>query len=805
MPSQCCGYFDTTTREYVITDPHTPVKWINYLGTLAMGGFVDHTGGALLCKGDPATNRITRYVQQDPAGAFKGTTLYLRYATPAGYRICSPFYVPMLHPLEHYTCRVGLGYNILETLCNGLRTTAVIFVPRSGEGELRRITVCNSGSTPRSIDAIPVVEYTHPQALMLFTNADWVPQTMQSEAVFLDDGHVLLTQFPFMHAGTRAAFFTADRAVDSFETDRKRFLGNNEYGGWHNPLSLREHHLSNYCARRGENIAALLIPLGTLEPGASVTFTTLLGQCGSTDEGCATASRLLAAGSPATAFGELRTYWNGYLASFQVTTPDPATNDMLNTWNQYQCAVTANWSRYLSYYQLGMGERGLGFRDTLQDVLGVLHAAPGTARSLIEKLLAIQRPNGSALHQMNPLTGKASTGECHHAAWEVDYYGDDHLWAILAVCAYLRETGDLAFCEKQIPWYHHPDTTGEAASVYAHLKAALAFTRGATGAHGLPLLGYADWNDTVNLPPGSESIFIACLYGAALKEMVQLCLVLGKTSDASCFRAWYDDMACAVNTHGWNGQWYNRYFDEKGTALGHPACTVGKIYVNAQSWAVISGFAPPHRARAALDAVHEHLATPFGVKIAAPGYPAFVPGTGGVSTYPPGAKENGGIFLHTNPWVSIALTQAGLADRAFDYYRAINPAARNSTIDRYEVEPYVYAQNILSNEHPQAGLGRNSWLSGTAAWAFTAATQHILGIQPGYTGLRIAPCIPPDWNGFTCSRVFRGCRYAITVRRDDTMSKGAKRLLMNGAAVAGEVAPLVPGLTECQIECLLGP
>ena len=792
-----CGDFDDARREYVITNPKTPVKWINYIGALAFGGFVDHTGGALICSQDPALNRITRYLPQLPAGEFKGETLYVRLKSGDNYRVYTPFFVPGLRPLERFECRVGLGYSRFIAEFAGLRTEVTVFVPRAAACELRLITLTNLGPEPREVDLIPLVEYTHPDALKQLTNADWVPQTMQSEAVDQPGGLKILLQYPFMLRDTRINYFTSNLPASSYETERVAFLGDNEYAGWGAPLALQNECLGDSQARRGDNIAALLHPLGRLEPGESRTLITQLGQAPSLEAALPAIEAYRDPAHVERVLRDLAAFWDTSLAALQVETPDPAMNSMLNVHNPRQCYTTLNWSRYLSLYQLGYGARGIGFRDTAQDVMGALALAPREAGDRLRLLLQIQKRDGSAMHQVNPLTMIASEGDSLEVEAGPHYYSDDHLWIVLAVCAYLKETGDLAFLSEVVPYYDK-DEAGrplESGVVLDHLRGALAFTRGDLGTHRLPLLGFADWNDTVNLRRGAESLFTANLYGKALLDMSALLDTLGERVEAQTYRSWYEQMRQRVNAVAWDSSWYLRYFDADGAPLGSQQNRHGQIYVNAQSWPVISGFAPAERARLALEAVYQHLNTRCGIKLTAPGFDGYDPTRGGVTTYPPGAKENGGIFLHANPWAIIAEALVGNGERAFQYYTQINPAAKNDLIEVYQCEPYVYAQNILGDEHPQFGLARNSWLTGTAAWAYQAATQYILGIRPAYDGLVIDPCLPTAWDGFRARRRFRGATYAIQVRNPEHVCHGVKELRVDGCRVEGNLAPLFPGGT----------
>jgi cellobiose phosphorylase len=780
------GYFDDEQREYVITNPKTPVKWINYVGTLAFGGIVDHTGGSLICKGDPALNRIIKYIPQLPDSDFKGETLYIRLKNDSGYKVFSPFVVPTLDEYDEFECRVGLGYQKIISVMNGLKTEVTIFVPPGASVVLRDVKITNVSNAELVADAIPVVEFTHFDALKQYTNADWVPQTMIVDAEKNNDGTILLRQYAFMKKAYENNFLTSNVPVDSFQTDRKLFLGANGYGAWNNPLELQNDSLSNYEARRGDIIGALLHKLGTLAPGESKRLVTQLGQ-DTPDAVAEAAEKYRSEKAVDEAFEELERFWSEYLSKATFETPDKPMDTMVNIHNPRQCHTTLNWSRYLSLYQLGLGARGLGFRDSSQDVMGVLAGAPEDAKKLIRKLLSVQKANGSAMHQFFPLTMEANEGDSREGGTK-NYYGDDHLWIVLAVSNYLKETGDYGFLDEKITFYDHelPIDKREKATVAEHLKQALAFTKSDRGQHELPLLGFADWNDTVNLEGNAESVFIACLYGKALLEMIDLARHIGDAELAEAYKKDHAEMKKIVNQHCWDGKWFVRYFEEDGKTIGSKANSEGQIYTNAQSWPVIAGFADDERARQALDAVHEKLNTKFGIKLSTPGYNGFDPTKGGVTTYPPGAKENGGIFLHSNPWVMIAESIVGNGNRAFQYYDQINPASKNEIIDKYECEPYCYPQNILGDEHPQFGLARNSWLSGTSSWCYQAATQYILGIRPTHDGLAIDPCIPEKWNGFKALRKCRGATYAITVENPEHVSKGIKSIAVDGTIIDGD-------------------
>lgn len=801
------GYFDDKNKEYVITNPETPVKWINYIGSLKFGGFVDHTGGALICRGDPTLNRILKYIQQLPSSEFKGETLYLRFKQNGGYKVFSPFYVPTLDPYDMFECHVGPGYSRIISEFYGIRTDCTIFVPIDDEREIREVKITNKTGRRLEIDAISVVEYTHFDAVKQFNNADWVPQTMQSRCAREKDGLLTLTQYAFMHRETRVNFLTSNHPVSSFESDRKRFLGNNEYGTWANPLSLQMDELGNYEAKRGDNIGAIMHHLGNFKIGEEKSFITQLGQEESFEKARHVIEKYRDPENVREAFNRVGNFWDKFLSKVQVETPDKDIKRMLNIYNPRQCLITKNWSRYLSYYQPGMGTRGIGLRDSLQDIMGVVDRVPEESKEFLKLMMMVQKKNGSAMHSFNPLTMEASGGEADEMPDRPQYYGDDHLWIILAVAEYLKETGDTAFLDEVIPYYDERRKkagSGGKVTVMDHLKRALDFTINDKGIHGLPHLGFADWNDTVNLRTGAESLFNAHLYGKGLLEMIELCKYLGKAALLRAYKKEYNKIRKIFNSICWDGGWYIRYFDSGGRPLGSCKNEHGKIYLNAQSWAVISEMATAGRAEKALDSVNRFLNTSKGIKISWPGFNGYDPDRGGITTYPPGTKENGGIFLHTNPWVVIAEAITGNGDRAYEYYKQINPAAKNDIIDEYECEPYVYAQNILSDEHPQFGLARNSWLTGAASWMYQAGIKFILGIRPVYTGLKIDPCIPAGWSSFKVRRKYRGSVYDIKVTNPEHINRGVSGLRVDGKKIKGNVVPVFEDGETHLVEVVLG-
>lgn len=801
------GYFNDFNKEYIITNPKTPVKWINYIGELSFGGFVDHTGGALLCKGDPALNRILKYIPQMPASEFKGETMYVRIKGKDSYTLFSPYFVPTLDNYTRYECHVGLGYTRIVSEFYGIECDITIFVPVGETREVRDIKITNLRNTEVELDIIPVVEYTHFEALKQFTNADWVPQTMQSRCIMQNSDMKILTQYAFMHKDTRINYFTSNYPISSFESDRRKFLGDNEYGTFESPLSLRKKELENNEALRGDNIGALMHHLGVITSGQGKRVILQLGQCENIEKEFKNIERYRQEKVVDEEFERLRKTWTRYLEKFNINTPDKLMNSQVNIYNPRQCYITKNWARSLSLYQMGFGERGIGIRDLSQDIMGLIINSPNEGRESLELLLSMEKINGSAIHQFNPLNGVGSEGDALEKADRYKFYSDDHLWIVFAIMSYLKETGDMDFLGKIIPYYEK-DSHGypiERDTVMDHIDRAIEFTRKNVGAHGLPLLGFADWADPVNLPKGSESVFTAVLFGAVLKEAIDLCNYINRYSEANKYKSYYEEMKKIVNEEAWDGEWYISYFDEKGNPLGSRDNEKGKIYAHVQPWTIISGFADKEKSEKTLQAVRDILYTDWGIKFNYPGYNKYDEEKGGITTYPPGAKENGGIFLHCNPWVIIAETILGSGDRAYEYYDTINPISKNNKIEIYESEPYCFSQNILSNEHENFGLARNSWLSGTASWAYQAAAKYILGIRPEFDGLTIDPCINSKWEGFKVRKFYRGTMYNIEVANPEHICKGVKNIIVDGISINGNKIPILSENIEHYIQVIMKP
>jgi cellobiose phosphorylase len=511
------------------------------------------------------------------------------------------------------------------------------------------------------------------------------------------------------------------------------------------------------------------------------------------------------------ALAELRDHWSELLGRLQVATPDEHVDRMVNVWNAYQCMVTFNLSRSASLFESGIG-RGMGFRDCCQDLLGFVHMVPARARERLLDIAATQLPSGGAYHQYQPLTkrGNDAVGSG---------FNDDPLWLVLAVAAYLKETGDHAVLDEPVAYDGEP---GSETPLYEHLGRAVRYTLDRLGPHGLPLIGRADWNDCLNLncfseepgesfqttenQPGgvAESVFIAGLFAVAADELAAIADRRGEGGDAGSLRAAADGMRGAVQAHGWDGSWFLRAYDHGGGAVGSAACDEGRIFVEPQGMCVLAGMGlDDGRAQQALASVAEHLATPHGIVLLHPAYRRYHLELGEISSYPPGYKENGGVFCHTNPWVIIAETVVGNGDRALDYHLRINPSAREPLGDVHRCEPYVYAQMIAGREAPSFGEAKNSWLTGTAAWSFVAVTQWILGLRPDHDGLRVDPCLAASWEGFTATRRFRGATYDVRVRKDLGVRGRVRRLVVDGQSLAGNLVPLAPAGATVVVEAVV--
>lgn len=827
------GHFDDEAREYVITTPRTPYPWINYLGSEEFFSLLSHTGGGYSFYRDAKMRRLTRYRYNNIPTDEGGRYFYVN----DGGDVWTPGWLPVKAELDHFEARHGLGYSRITGQRGGLRVETLFFVPLGETAEVQHVTLTNTSDAEKTVSLFSFVEFCLWNAQDDQTNYQRNLSLAEVE-VELDGPHgsAIYHKTEYRERRDHYAVYAVNTRASGFDTDRDTFVG--EYNGLGEAAVPR-------AGRSADSVASGWYPIGshqvevTLAPGESRSLTYVLGyvenpheeKWAPADEAAgvpaaqrvnrerahALLSRFATTEQTLAAFEALRTSWTDLLSTYSVTSTDEKLDRMVNIWNQYQCMVTFNMSRSASYFETGIG-RGMGFRDSNQDLLGFVHLVPERARQRIIDIASTQFPDGSAYHQYQPLT-KRGNNDIGSG------FNDDPLWLILGVAAYIKETGDWAVLDEPVPFDNEP---GSEVPLFEHLTRSFRFTVENRGPHGLPLIGRADWNDCLNLncfstEPGesfqttenqaggvAESVFIAAMFVHIGPEYAELAERRGLTDVAADARAAVEEMRAAVLEHGWDGEWFLRAYDFYGNPVGTDAKPEGKIWIEPQGFAVMAGIgvdsADPTSPEAAaspavraLDSVHEHLATPHGMVLQWPAYTTYQVELGEVSTYPPGYKENGGIFCHNNPWVIIGETVVGRGERAFDYYRRITPAYREDISDVHRLEPYVYAQMIAGKEAVRHGEAKNSWLTGTAAWNFVAVSQYLLGVRPEHDGLVVDPQIGPDVPSFTVTRVARGARYEIAVTNSG--APGARgRLVVDGQPVDGSTVPYAPAGSTVRVE-----
>ena len=807
------GYFDDRALEYVITTPRTPLPWINYLGCNDFFSIVSNTCGGYSFYKDAKMLRITRYRYNSVPLDSNGKYYYIQ----DGDVTWNPGWQPTQTPLDFYECRHGIGYSRFTAKKYGLKADLLNFVPLHDTCELNRLTLTNESESPKSFKVFSYVEFCLWNALDDMTNFQRNLSTGEVEI----DGATIYHKTEYRERRNHYAFFSVNAKPDGFDTSRDAFIGT--YSPASNPDAIRNGGCTGSVASGWYPVAAHELHV-TLTPGESKTFLFVLGYAENPRDqkweapnviNKAPARRLLAKyqtteGADA-AFAELKAYWKNLLEGYHVESCDEKVNRMVNIWNQYQCMVTFNMSRSASYYESGIG-RGMGFRDSCQDLFGFVHLIPEKARQRIIDIASTQFEDGSAYHQYQPLTrrGNADIGSG---------FNDDPLWLIAGTAAYIRETGDFSILDESVP-FNNDETT--CVPLFEHLTRSFEYTVTHKGPHGLPQIGRADWNDCLNLncfsdTPGesfqttgpsegpiAESVFIGGMFVRYGKDYAQLCTHRGLPDKAKAAMAEVRRMQQAVLDAGWDGEWFLRAYDAKGQKVGSHECEEGKIFIEPQGFCVLAGIGVKEgKAEKALASVEKHLDTKYGIRILAPSYSHYYLNLGEISSYPPGYKENGGIFCHNNPWVSIAETVLGHGTRAFDIYKKTCPAYIEDISEIHCTEPYVYSQMVAGSDAKYFGQGKNSWLTGTAAWTFVNISQHILGIFPDYDGLRIDPCVPKDFGPYTVSRRFRGAMYRIHISNPDHVEKGIRKLTVNGKEVSGNLIPITEGVTEYEVDAVM--
>jgi cellobiose phosphorylase len=805
------GHFDDARREYVITTPKTPYPWINYLGSEQFFGLVSHQGGGYCFYRDAKMRRLTRYRYNNVPTDSGGRYFYIN----EGGDTWTPTFMPMKKELSFYECRHGLGYTQITGTRNGLRAEVLYFVPLGQTAEVHQVTLKNEGATPKKFKLFSFIEFCLWNAHDDGTNFQRNFSTGEVEVV----GSTIYHKTEYRERRDHFAFYHVNAKVAGFDTDRESFIG--LYNGFGDPDVPTVGESKNTVASGWSPIASHGLDV-TLAPGEEKKFVFVLGYVENPRAekwekpgiiNKQRAEQLISAFSSSeqvdAALSKLREHWQGLLSNYAVESGDEKLNRMVNIWNPYQCMVTFNMSRSASYFESGIG-RGMGFRDSNQDLLGFVHLVPERARERIIDIASTQFADGSAYHQYQPLT-KRGNNEVGSG------FNDDPLWLILGVSAYIKETGDYGILDEQVPFDNDPNNV---ASLLEHLKRSFDHVEHNLGPHGLPLIGRADWNDCLNLNCFSEdpnesfqttgnrtgrtaeSVFIAGMFVHIGPEYAKICEHKGQPEEAKRARAEVAKMERAVLQHGWDGEWFLRAYDFFGNKVGSKDCPEGdsKILIEPQGYCVMAGIGvATGEAKKALDAVKERLDTPYGIVLNNPPYREYHVELGEISSYPPGYKENAGIFCHNNPWIMIAETVIGRGERAFEYYKKIAPAYLEDISEIHRTEPYVYSQMIAGKDAPRQGEAKNSWLTGTGSWNFVAISQYLLGIRPEWDGLCVKPCIGKDVPEYTVTRKCRGATYRIHVK--STGGTGKAKLTVDGKPIEGTIVPFAKPGSTVHIEC----
>ena len=818
------GYFDDRNREYVITTPKTPLPWINYLGSKDFFSLISNTSGGYSFYKDAKLLRITRYRYNSVPFDNNGKYFYIK----DGDTIWNPAWQPTKTPLDSYECRHGLGYSKFTSSKNGIASDVLVFVPMDDTCEVQRIRLTNQSDKKKELKLFSYVEWCLWNAMDDMTNYQRNLSTGELEII----GSTIYHKTEYRERRNHYALYTVNTPIAGFDTSRDDFFG--PYSGPEAPEAVVSGESKNSVASGWYPIASHCLDV-TLEPGESRSFVFVLGYCenpveekwegqkGADDFDAmkrgiinkAPAEKMMARyqtdADVEASFGKLKAYWEDLLGIFHVKTGSEEVNRMVNIWNQYQCMVTFNMSRSASYYESGIG-RGMGFRDSCQDLLGFVHLIPDRARQRIIDIASTQFQDGSAYHQYQPLTKKGNSDIGSG-------FNDDPLWLIAGTSAYIRETGDLTILDEMVPY---DNDMSVATTLFEHLTRSFDYTVNHKGPHKLPLIGRADWNDCLNLNcfsehpgesfqtfgpsegPVAESVFIGGMFVKYGREYADLCRLLNKNEEADRALKEVAEMEKALLADGWDGEWFVRAYDAHGNKVGSAECDEGKIFIEPQGFCVLAGVGVESgEAVRALDSVKKYLDSEYGIMILQPAYTRYHVELGEISSYPPGYKENAGIFCHNNPWISIAETVVGRGDRAFEVYKKTCPAFLQDKSEIHKTEPYVYSQMVAGRDAKFFGQGKNSWLTGTAAWTFTDISQYILGVYPTLEGLMINPCVPKDFGNFTIHRRFRGVDYEIEVVTNGT-EKGVKEMVVDGVKVDGCVIPYDASKKSVQVQLVMG-
>ncbi len=795
------GFFDDSNREYVITNPETPWPWINYLGNEDFFSLISNTAGGYSFYKDAKFRRLTRYRYNNVPMDTGGRYFYIK----DGDQIWNPGWKPCKTPLDFYECRHGMNYTKITGKKNGIAVDSLFFVPLNTTSEIQKLTITNESNQPKQIKLFSFTEWALWNAVTDMENFQRNFSTGEVEI----DGSTLYHKTEYRERRNHYAFYSVNSPIDGYDTDRETFMGLNN--GFHEPRVVLNGKSTNSVAHGWSPIASHHLEI-SLEPNEKKDLIFILGYV-EVEQSEKWESKGIINKKPANriiedfntsqqvdqAFSELQKYWDDLLSVYQVSSGDEKLDRMVNVWNQYQCMITFCFSRSASFFESGIG-RGMGFRDSNQDLIGFVHQVPERARQRILDIAATQFPDGSCYHQYQPLT-KRGNNDIGSG------FNDDPLWLILGTTEYLKETGDFSILEEMVPFDNDESL---AKSLLEHLKISFDYTVNNLGPHGLPLIGRADWNDCLNLncfshdPNESfqttenntegtqaESVMIAGLFMVYGNEYGKLCEFLGDVNEAERIQKHLNEMESAIKTHGWDGEWFLRAYDFHGKKIGSKENKEGQIFIESNGWCSMAGIGLKEgKVEQALNSVKERLDCEYGIVLNNPAFTEYHIEYGEITTYPEGYKENAGIFCHNNPWIMIGETVLGRGNQAWDYFKKICPAYLEDISELHKTEPYVYSQMIAGKDAFRPGEAKNSWLTGTAAWNFYTISQYILGIRPSYEGLLIDPCVPKDWKSYSVTRKFRGATYNITINNPEGVSKGVKQILLDGAVIEGSVIPI---------------
>ena len=811
------GYFDDINKEYVITTPKTPLPWINYLGCEDFFRLISNTGGGYCFYKDAKLMRLTRYRYNNTPLDNNGHYYYIK----ENDTIWNPGWQPSQTELDTYECRHGLGYTCYKGTKNNLEACVTTFVPIGSSCVLTRLSFKNNSDTIKHFSVYSYVEFCLWNAVDDLNNFQRNLSTGEVEIESYKSSSCIYHKTEYRERRNHYALYAMNTSCDGFDTARDSFLGT--YGTPAKPEAVKRGISNNSMADGWSPIGSFRKDI-TLSPGDKTSLIYILGFIENSPDdkwealkviNKKNAHKMIDANMSDdkfnAAFDMLKEYWDNLLSGYRLETKDTRLCRMVNIWNQYQCMVTFNMSRSASYFESGTG-RGMGFRDSCQDLLGFVHLIPDKARERIIDIASTQFENGSAYHQYQPLTkqGNSDIGSG---------FNDDPLWLIACTAAYIKETGDYSILDVDTPFDCCKENT---APLMEHLRRSFNYTTTHLGPHKLPLIGRADWNDCLNLNcfsltpgesfqttgasdgPVAESVFIAGMYVRYGHDYSAICRHLHLDAEADEADRHINDMIHAVIDYGWDGEWFLRAYDAAGEKVGSHECNEGQIYIEPQGFCVMAGIGIKEGlAVRALNSVKNILDSKYGIVLLQPAYTSYHPELGEISSYPEGYKENAGIFCHNNPWISIAETVVGHGNRAFEVYKKICPAYLEDISDIHKTEAYVYSQMIAGKDAKRFGEAKNSWLTGTAAWTFTNISQYILGIRPEFDGLCIDPCIPDDMDGFKVTRRFRNATYNITVDNTAHSQKGVKQLIVNGIKINGNIIVYDESIKEYEVTAIM--